>query len=282
MKIKKTTIAFLLLSVILLFAIVVSVYFILGSTSTEIKVTKEFIEVLQSENAIDNSVNANKMEYKPLKTELNNNSNIKYTVATGNYGVDLDKDYNVIGFSKKEIKQVNSRSIAIKEEMAITLAEEYIKSISNEEIKFKEIRKPDDDMAQFYTVVFYKFKDGYPYYDYEIVAKINKITGELDGYSNSFLNDIKHTSDINIKYDKANEIANEYFSKLNIKVDIKQEPLLAYVKTKDDNRSELAYIFTVEINSKEILGKKNKLFISANSGEVISIGNDELEKKEVR
>ncbi|ATD55381.1 hypothetical protein [Clostridium chauvoei] len=279
MKIKRTTIGFALLSVLLVIAIFITVYFIIGDKSREIKTAKNFIKTLQNVNAIDSTVKIENMEYKPLKAEGNNNPKIKYTIITENYGVDLDKDYNVIGFSKKEA-DISDKSILIEEEKAVELAERYIKSISNEEIKFKELRKLDVDMAQFYTVVFYKCKEGYPYYDYEVVAKINKITGELDGYSNATLEEIKHFSKINIESNKAKEIVYNYFSKLDCRASINSDPLIAYVKVKD-NEIKLAYIFIADTKNKDGIIQKHKIFVSTDTGEVIGINSEGIDKPKV-
>ena len=90
---------------------------------------------------------------------------------------------------------------------AINLATKYVNEITNDEFKFKEVRSREEENSPCYNIVFYKCKDGYPYYKQEISAVIDKSKGKLEGYSNYPLDHIKHIKEINIDEVKAGEIA---------------------------------------------------------------------------
>ncbi|GAB6167559.1 hypothetical protein JCM1393_00190 [Clostridium carnis] len=273
MKNKKGTIIFGIIIGCLIIAILVVGRAIISKDSKEIVAATKFIEELQENNVIDIGENYIKdskesnTEIIPLNKSTNTNSKIQFSVIVQNYGVDLDSDYNVIGFSKKE-SSCEVKEIKYTEEEAKKQAEKYLKEIANEKIMFKEIRIVEGSNEPFYTVVFYKCKNGYPYYEYEIIAKINKCTGKLDGYTNYTLDHVKHISKIKIDKNDANKIAKEYLGKLKIEGKIDENPFTAYVSDKDKH-IQLAYVYTIESKNKEGKSIKYKLYVSANSGEVL-------------
>ncbi|MGL5379281.1 hypothetical protein [Clostridium sp.] len=272
---KKGTLIFALITVILLIGIVVVVLSMGFNESKEIKASKEFLTLLQDDGAIDSKININNVEYGQMAKASNLNSKIKFTTITENYGLDLDEKYNVIGFSKKS-QETNNLDNPISEEKARALAEDYVGLITQEEVKFKEVRKLEGENESAYTVIFYKCNNGHPYYEHEIITKINKYTGFLEGYSNYPLDDIEYITNINTTEEEAKIIAEEHLLKLKIAGEIKEKPLLAYVKI-NDKEMELAYIFIVDSSNANNEEDKYKIFVGSSDGKILSVGIKSLE-----
>ena len=70
----------------------------MGKTSTQVKETISFLEELSEIGAINGEVVPMASDIQEVKTSSNGNATVAYTLKWNNCGVDLDKNYNVIGF----------------------------------------------------------------------------------------------------------------------------------------------------------------------------------------
>ena len=276
MKAKKKVIAFIVLVIVLLIAISFAIVSNLGNKSKEVKVAKEFVASLQKKGIIDIKLNLGEIEFKSMSKLLNRSSKTQYTVIAENIGVDLDGKYGVTGFFQKS--KVDNIKDSIDENTAREISEKYINEITNEKFTFKEIRevKESEGNSNIYTIAFYKYFKDYPYYDNEIVVNINKSSGKLESYTNQSIDDINHNLNKSIDLDRAKKNAVDYFTRLNQKPEIVDEPLLAFILG-IDGEFELSYVVNVKTTSADNKEDKYKLFINAESGEVINRTADLIE-----
>lgn len=273
MRLKKGTIVFSIVIVVLLVLIVFMINNILNKGTKEVIVAKKFIENLSDSNIIEEYKNNSKIDEEATLNKLaNKSSQIQYSVIVGNYGVDIDKDYNVLGFSNKNLGSTSTNEV-IDEKKAINLATKYVNEITNDEFKFKEVRSREEENSPCYNIIFYKCKDGYPYYKQEISAVIDKSKGKLEGYSNYPLDHIKHIKEINIDEVKAGEIAKGHFVNLNFKVSALENPMIAFVSVKD-NEMVLSYIYNVKVINNDKKEEVYSICVRADSGEVINFNLD--------
>ncbi|WP_195264141.1 hypothetical protein [Clostridium sp. 1001275B_160808_H3] len=269
MRLKKGTITFSMVIVVLLVLIVFIVNNILNKGTKEVSVAKKFIENLSDNNIIEKYKDDSKIvEEATLNKLANKSSQIQYSVIVGNYGVDIDKNYNVLGFSNKNLGSMPINEV-IDEKKAINLATKYVNEITDDEFKFKEVRTRQEENSPCYNIIFYKCKDGYPYYKQEISAIIDKSEGKLEGYSNYPLDHINHIKEINIDEVKAGEIAKGHFTNLNFKVSALDNPMIAFVSVKDDEMV-LSYIYNVKVINNDKKEEIYNICIRADSGEVIN------------
>lgn len=275
MRIKKTSIIFGTIIIVLLILITLLVRNILNIGTKEVKVAKDFIYDLYESRIIEESkeLKNDVIKEESLNKASNNNSKIKYSVIVGKYAVDIDKDYNILGFSNKSVQEVISRTSEISEDEAINLASSYLSKITNEEIKFKEIRYQEGVETPVYNVIFYKYKNGYPYYSQEISTLINKKTGKLEGYGNYPINEVKYIDEINIKEEAAATIVKDNFKNLNLDITLIEKPILQYVDV-SDKEMVLAYIFNIVVNKDSDENKNNSCvsLVRADTGEIINYG----------
>ncbi|WP_291650410.1 hypothetical protein [Clostridium sp.] len=273
MRLKKGTITFSIVIVVLLVLIVFMINNILNKGTKEVIVAKKFIENLSDNNIIEEYKNNSEIvEEATLNKLTNKSSQIQYSVIVGNYGVDIDKNYNVLGFSNKNLGSASINSV-IDEKKAIELATKYVNEITNDEFKFKEVRSREEENSPCYNIVFYKYKDGYPYYKQEINAVIDKSKGKLEGYSNYPLDHVKHIKEINIDEVKAGEIAKGHFANLNLKVSVLDNPTIAFFSVKD-NEMVLSYIYNVKVINNDKKEEIHGICVRADSGEVINFNID--------
>lgn len=264
----------------LLFGIVNVFNNIVSGRREEIKVAKDFIQNLADNDMIKlDHTNKKIIEEKPLNKLPNIVSSIQYSIIIGNYGVDVDKNYSVIGFSNKNIDE-NKISLTNTEEIgqenAIDIANKYLtKIIRNEDFKFKEIRVREGEKMPCYNIIFYKLRNGYEFYRQEINVSINKRTGILDGYSNYSLNEINYNDSINIDKEKSNIIINNYLNNLKMKVKKISDPKLLYVSTSNNNMV-LGYIYNITSDNDN--EKNYDVCVRADSGEVINFNVDSIAK----
>ncbi|MGL5086731.1 MAG: YcdB/YcdC domain-containing protein [Clostridium sp.] len=274
MKANKKGVIFTVLSLALIGAIAFAVVSITGDKSKEIRVAKSFVEKLQSVKIVDLNMNIDNIEFKSVEKSVNKSGINQFTVIGDNIGIDLDNKYNVIGFSQKlnAVKGVNE---AISEENAVEIAEKYVSIITSEKFEFKEIRpfKNGEEDSNNYTIAFYKYVKDYPYYDNEIIVNINKATGQLESFSNQTITKVKHNFRKEISSEESKEFAKSYYNSLDIKAQIVNEPLLA-VTTISDGSYELSYVVEFVILGVDGKEEKNKLFINAESGEVVNRTTD--------
>ncbi len=280
MRFKKATIVFSVIIIVLLLLIGISISNILDRGTKEVKVAKEFIEELYDNNIIEKNslIKDEVIEEEVLNKLSNKNSIIKYSVIIGNYGVDIDKDYKVVGFSNKNLGEEKYKAEEISKSKAIALAEKYISEITKERFSYKEIKEKESDNSIVYNVVFYKYRNEYPCYQLEINSLINKITGKLEGYTNYSLEVMNYIDDINIDEEQAKESVNNNFKSLNINAKIDGKPILAYINN-SDKEMVLAYVFNMKIINDDNKEESIKSFVRADNGEVINYNLEAVAKK---
>lgn len=280
MRLKKASIVFSIIIIVLLLLIALIVNNILNRGTKEVKVAKNFIEELYDSGIIEDSYSIKKAVIKEetLNKLSNQNSIIKYSVIVGKYGVDIDKDFNILGFSNKNIDENNTKSNVIGEEDAIYLAKSYLSKITKDEFKFKEIKVSDNVDNSFYNIIFYKYRNGYPYYKQEINTVINKFTGKLEGYTNYPIDNIKYSEEINIDEKEATKILKDNFESLELEVTSMEDPLLSYINI-SDKEMVLAYIFNSNLKDKSGNEESCTSSVRADTGEVINYNLEAIAKK---
>lgn len=281
MKLKKASIVGSIILFVLLIVIAVIIYNFIGPGAKDIKASKSFITRLYSINAISTEQDLKDIKYKRARV-LNSKSELLHrTIVTQSYGIDLDKDNNVIGFAKKESTR-NTKAIDIK--TAREIAENYLKNICNGDVMLKTVKSDEEaDKLPYYTFIYTKEKYGYPFYFDEIKVNINKETGFLDGYSNSTMQREAKEPVINYSQSQAEEVALNSFQKYNKDGKVIDETNLVYSdnKTEENPTSvcEVCYIVTIEgkdLNDKDI---KWKFLVSAENGNIINTIKDGVEKE---
>ena len=280
MRLKKASIVFGVVIIVLLLLIALKVSNILDRGTKEVKVAKKFIEELYDSEIIEKNtiIKADVINEEVLNKLSNKNSRIKYSVVIGNYGVDIDKDYEVLGFSNKNLGDVKYKAKEISEEDAIYLAKSYISKITKDDFSFKEIKSKEDSDSLVYNVVFNKYRDGYPCYKQEINTLINKITGKLEGYTNYPIEYMNYIDKINIDEKEATEILNNNFKSLKLNGTIEGNPTLAYINV-SDKEMVLAYMFNIKITSSDIKEEMFLSFVRADTSEVINYNLEAVAKK---
>lgn len=266
MKFKKINVVLITIILILLGAIAYLANNLLNKETKEVVVAKKFIEKLADDNMIKVSDYGNVVEDKVLNKLASKSSQIQYSVMVGSYGVDIDKDYNVLGFSNKGILKSDSVSI-IEEKKAIELATKYIMQITNDNFKFKEVKNMEESPS--YNIVFYKYKDGYPYYNQEIITAIDKETGKLEGYSNYPMYNIKYIEEVNIDEENARKIAKDYLNSINLNGGFLSSDMIGFISV-SDNEMALAYNYNVKIMNSEDNEETYNIYVRADTGDVLN------------
>lgn len=274
MKVKKASIIYTIVIVVLIISIVVVVETIMPGKAKEYIEAKNVMEVLQDNNAIDSNFNVNKSEYEVLKENNKDNGFTRYTVMTSDYGIALDSEYKLIGFQNKNISSTDNN---ISEEDAIILANKYISILTDDNLLLNGIKTKNNEDDSTYTIGYTKTYNNYEIFGQEALVKINKSTGFLEGYNNIPLNNLAYTSEISVDKDKAIEIATTYFNKLNVRLEKFDDPKLVYFM-KGNDIAKLSYLFEVEMIDNENITHKNKVFISAKTGEIINTIDDAINK----
>lgn len=275
MRIKKASIVLSVVIIVLLLLIGNIISNILNKGTKEVKIAKHFISELYDSDIIEKNkeIKNEVIKEEAINKASNENSKIKYSVIVGSYAVDIDKNYNIVGFSNKNIKEISTREVPIEEDDAIYLAKSYLSKITKEDFKFKEIRVQEGIDTPVYNIIFYKYKDDYPYYKQEINTIINKNTGKLEGYTNYPINDMKYIENININEEEATAIIKENFKSLKIDTSIIEKPMLGFVNI-SDKEMVLAYIFNIEVKNQDNTEENKKdnctSIVRADTGEVIN------------
>lgn len=266
MKFKKINVVLITIILILLGAIAYLANNLLNKETKEVVIAKKFIEKLADDNMIKVSDYGNVVEDKVLNKLTSKSSQIQYSVMVGSYGVDIDKDYNILGFSNKGISKSDSVSI-IEEKKAIELATKYIMQITNDNFKFKEVKNMEESPS--YNIVFYKYKDGYPYYNQEIITAIDKETGKLEGYSNYPMYNIKYIEEVNIDEENASKIAKDYLNSINLNGGFLSSDMIGFISV-SDNEMALAYNYNVKIMNSEDNEETYNIYVRADTGDVLN------------
>lgn len=278
---KKGSKVIISLFIILLICIGIAVYFFYSRINKEINSAKEFVQLLYDEKMIDTSENINDIKYEAVKQIDGDKEN--YRVTSRNFGFDLNSDYKVIGFNYNS-RETTPDGIEIGEEKARVLAEEYIEKLSDEDYKFKSIiEAAEGSYLTYYGYLFTRYKDGYPFYNDQIMIQIDKYTGYLTGYSNSISQGEPKKININVELDGAENIAVEVFNQLNSNGIINKEEIsVAFADNKEKTETELCYIIVVsgqDADNKEV---KWKYFISTDTGEAINSRKDTVSKSLIK
>ncbi|BCZ45222.1 hypothetical protein psyc5s11_12890 [Clostridium gelidum] len=283
MKFKKATIIGGITLVFLIIIIAIILYNFIGPGAVDIKASKNFITKLYSINAISNEQNLDAIKYERIKILNSKNDLVHRSIATKGFGIDLDKNNNVIGFTKKEIPN-NTTKLNLKE--ARILAEGYLKNIYDGEVVLKTINSNEDSKyLPYYSFIYTKQKNGYPFYFDEIKLNIDKENGFLDGYSNSTMQREYKESVINISEQEAKTIALEEFQKFNKEGSVKNETKLVYADNKIDTKAskiyEVCYIVNIDGKNDKDVNISWKIFISSENGNIQNILKDGAEKEAI-
>lgn len=283
MKLKRISIIGGVILLGLLIIISVILYNYIGPGAKDVKASKEFIAKLYSINAISNEQNLESVKYKRSRVLNSQNELVSKSIVTQNYGIDLDKDNNVIGFTKKEIP-ANVTKINLQD--ARILAEKYLDSIYDSEVVLKTVSSNEETKKlPYYSFIYTKQKNGYDFYFDEIKLNINKENGFLDGYSNSTMQRETKEPVINITEEKAKEIAKKTFEKYNKEGQVRTDSNLVYVdnkmEKKDKQLYEVSYVITVDGKNNENVNTFWKIFVSAETGEILNILKDGAEREVV-
>ena len=130
----------------------------------------------------------------------------------------------------------------------------------------------------YYTFIFKKCEDGYPYYDKKITLQINKVTGKLDGYVN--LTSYLDTKDVDILLSEEEAISNALkdFNEINKNGEI-IGIFKAWTENEDSSFMELCYVITLKGIDEEEKEIRIKYFISTEDGRIIRNARDNIIKK---
>lgn len=262
---KKSIVVFSVFLVLILMVIIAS-HLAIGNGAKEKKAAKSFINLLTSNDLI-----AEPEDMKNIKSAKKSDPSRNreyYSVTIGDYAIDVDAKYNVIGFTHN--KSVAS-NVNISLDTAKSIAEKYLDIIYDGECKFKEVVKEEESqLTPYYSLLFTKYKDGYPYYNYNISLMINKETGKIEGFSNSSIDKNPREIVINTSKDEARDIAIGAFSKLYSSTQLAEDIYEAYAEDKENTELQLCYVVMLkglDENNKEV---KMKYFVSTENGNIIN------------
>ncbi|OOM74445.1 hypothetical protein CLPUN_38980 [Clostridium puniceum] len=281
MILKRASIVGGIVLVSLLIIIAIILYNFIGPGAKEIKSSKEFIAKLYSIDAVNTEQKLDTIKYERIKT-LNSQSELVHrSISTQNFGIDLDKDNNVIGFAKKEIS-INITKVSLQD--AKILAEKYLQNIYNGDVVIKTINTNENSKyLPYYSLIYTKQKNGYPFYFDEIKLNINKENGFLDGYSNSTMQKECKEPVINVSKQEAKNMALEAFEKYNKEGVVRNEIDLVYADNKIDKETsqiyEVCYTVIIDGKNEKDVNVSWKIFISAENGKVLNILKDGAEKE---
>lgn len=278
MRVKNNNFKAAALLILLLAILGITAYKFLGPGVNDVRKSKEFIEKLYSMNAVNTDIDLSDIKYEKVKS-ANNKTELNYsTVVTQYYGIDLDKENDVIGFAKKDSKS-NITKIGVEE--AQVIAEKYIKNIYGGDIWLKSVK--NEENLPYYSFIFTKEKYGYSFYFDEIKVNINKESGYMDGYSNMAIRTTEKEPIINIGEDKAKQKALETFESYNGEGIVSDNIQLVYCTNKiektSDSIEELCYMITVEGNDSDGNKISWKIFVNADNGDIFNILKNGFEKE---
>jgi hypothetical protein len=283
MKLKKATAIGGITLFCLLIIIVIILYNFIGPGAKDIKASKDFITKLYSINAISNEQKLDAIKYERNRILNSQNELVHRSIVTQNFGIDLDKNNNVIGFAKKEIP-TNKTEINLND--ARIFAERDLKNICEGEVVLKTVnRNEDSKYLPYYSFIYTKQKNGYPFYFDEIKLNIDKENGFLDGYSNSTMQRECKDSVINISDQEAKNIALKAFEKYNKNGVVNNQADLVYADNRIDKEAskiyEVCYIVTIDGKNSKDANINWKIFVSTENGNILNILKDGAEKEAV-
>ena len=278
MKDRKLIINCSIILILVIIVIGVAFYKLLGESSKEINASKQFMSKLYSIEAIDTTYKFTDLKYEKVKTMNSQNELVNKTIINQNYGIDLDKNNNVVGFAKRDIK----RSITkISEKEAINKAEQYLSEICGNDLIYDDTK--DNSDSPYYSFIYKKKENGYKLYFDEIKININKENGYIDGYSNTTMQKNCAEPKIKISEESAKNIAYDYFLKYNYEGEVQDGSELVYadnrIENDKSNNLELCYLITIKVKNADKSDVEFKIFINSNTGEVYNSIKDNAENK---
>lgn len=275
----------IIINIIIIFIFIVTVigvasYKLFGELSKEINASKQFVCKLYSMNALDGKEELKDLKYERVKTINSQNELVNKTIVTQEYGIDLDKDNNIVGFTKKDISKKYPK---ISEEQAMARAEEYLVKICGNDLIF--VNRKDDIELPYYSFTYTKKENGYKLYFDEIKINIDKESGYIDGYSNTTMQKKCEEPKISISKEQAGDIAYDYFTKYDLNGAVSGESELVYadnkIENKDSNKLELCYIVTIKAENSDELEVLFKIFINADNGQIYNCIKENVDNKVV-
>lgn len=281
MKLKKASVIGGITLFCLIIIVVVILYNFIGPGAKDIRSAKNFMAKLYSINAINTEQNLGSIKYERSRILNSQNELVHRSIVTQSFGIDLDKNNNVIGFAKKEVP-LNVTKINLQD--ARTLAEGYLKNIYDGDVILKVANNNEGSKSlPYYSFIYTKQKNGYPFYFDEIKLNIDKENGFLDGYSNSTMQRECKEPVINISDQEAKKIALENFQKYNKEGTLKDETELVYSDNKMDKNAsniyEVCYIVTIDGKNDKDSNVNWKVFVSTEDGNILNILKDGAEKE---
>jgi hypothetical protein len=280
MKLKRISIIGGITLVCLLTIIAVILYNFIGPGAKEIKASKEFMAKLYSINAVNTEQQLDAIKYERIKTINSQNELVHRSISTQNFGIDLDKNNNIIGFAKKDIP-ISITKINLEEAKAY--ADKYLKGIYEGEVVLRSVNANEESKyLPYYSFIYTKQKNGYLFYFDAIKLNINKENGFLDGYSNSTMQKECKEPIINLSKEEAKNIALDTFEKYNKEGNIKDDIDLVYADNKMDKEAsqiyEVCYTATIEGKNDKEANISWKIFVNAENGKILNILKDGAEK----
>lgn len=263
----------LMLIILLLLIIPLILHIFHGQGSKQVEYGNKFVETLKENNIIES--NNDKIKFNIEKRHDSKNNDEIYVLTSDFYMLELNNENKVISFvDKSETEKV----INITLDESAKFAEKYIKKIDGNSYKIKELDKNNTNKdSDFYSVIFSKYEDGYPYLSEEVILNINKNNGKLQGYINRTKSSKHNDIRINISVEEAEKIALESFDKIEKNGKLKGKTYLAFCNDKDSDKLELAYVVEV------LNDNSNKVIcVSSNSGKIINSTSNIIEKIKVK
>ncbi|WP_294405224.1 YcdB/YcdC domain-containing protein [uncultured Clostridium sp.] len=277
---KKVIINIIIIFIFIATAIGIVSYKLFGESAKEINASKQFMSKLYSMNAVERKEELSDLKYERVKTINSQNELVSKSIVTQDYGIDLDKDNNVVGFAKKDITKKLPK---ITEENARVKAEEYLMGICGNDLIFVE--KKDDSDLPYYSFIYTKKENGYKLYFDEIKINIDKQNAYIDGYSNTTMQKKCKEAKISISEEEAENIAYDYFAKYDLNGEVSEKIELVYADNKidsnDSNELELCYIVPIKANNYDQSDILFKILVNADNGKVYSCIKENVTNKVV-
>lgn len=259
------------LAAILIFLVVVVgciALIINGNKTKDVRKAKSFLEKILNENMLDKDIDIENINFQRIDKNSKQVEPKTTTLITQEYGVDLDKGYNVVGFSNKGSL---AGEVKITKEEAIELGKKYVSLLYEGSTSFKGFKEGEkSNELPYYTLIFSKVKYGYEYYFDEILISINKTTGKLDGYSISNLQGEARKPEINKTKEEAITVALNKFNEVNKNGVVREDVIIAYgLKSENAKKSELSFVITIDGKDDENKEVRYIYFVSTETGMVL-------------
>lgn len=238
----------------------------MGKSSKQVKETIKFLQQLYDIGAIESDKVPNAQDIQEIKVSSNGNSTVAYTLKWNNCGVDLDKNYNVIGFLEQTSTEYGGN--ILDKSICIKYAEKYLKKIIDEKFVLKEVIEDDNNTEDNYSINFYRYHKKHINYDDVVTLKISRYSGKIVAYLANDISNINFNTYTKIKAEEAKSEAKKYLKTLSLNGKIYEDISLGYFNT-GENESTLSYIIKYKISNGENKGKICTIIINGKDGSVI-------------